>query len=581
MHPKATTSRTTTSTMTSTMTSMTISKRMMISRRLLRAPFLTGAFNGILEATVFDRIRDAAVLVSACVAACLLTLSCTEDEVHVPPTPGLLTMQETGGGVSRPVPRVTLPASWDENWFASPAVYDLDNDGAAEIIASRHSVLYVWDTAGTLLWRAPVGENASSGNDHGSSRMYCSPAVGDLDGDGMGEIAIAYSYRAAVYEHDGMLKAGWPRPFPGATDEIRSIAAADIDNDTRHEILVVKTSHGPVTMVWDIDGSAVPGWPQADDAEGKNDFGGYNQNIGAADLDRDGYPDIVSTYDICHIGVFRPDGSSWLADTMFAGTYASSVPLFHDIELAKQGWGPDGNDRDELTDSPPAFADMDNDGRPEIVVFSDHELAGEYRNRGNSLWVLNPDMTRVPAFAQPLTTGMPLYTGYEENIVQVAPAPCIAPIAGQPHVVVPSYDGFLRCYAPDASVLWRVQFDVTGGAFIGCGEAVAGDLNGDGAVELVFTTYSTMESVSHLVILGCDGALLHRVPIEGRGSMAAPTLADVDGDGVLEIVVSLKDHLGGGLGGVQVWDVPSATAGPLPWPTGRGNYCRTGEPSGS
>jgi hypothetical protein len=31
---------------------------------------------------------------------------------------------------------------------------------------------------------------------------------------------------------------------------------------------------------------------------------------------------------------------------------ASSVPMFHDIALAKQGWGNDGTDRDEFTDLP-------------------------------------------------------------------------------------------------------------------------------------------------------------------------------------------------------------------------------------
>jgi hypothetical protein len=410
--------------------------------------------------------------------------------------------------------------------------------------------------------------------------MYCSPVVGDLDNDGLGEIAIAYSNRAAVYEHDGMLKAGWPQAFPGASDEIRSIAASDLDNDGRCEVLVVKTDAGPVAMVWNIDGVGAPGWPQADSAAGKNDFGGYNQNIGVADLDGDGSPDVVATYDICHIGVFYADGRSWQADTMFTGTYSSSVPLFHDIDLAVQGWGADMNDRDELTDSPPAFADMDNDGLPEIIVFSDHERAGEYEILGNSLWVLNPDMTRVPAFAVPLTTGPALFTTYYNNIVQVAPSPCIITTGADPLIVVPSYDGMLRCYRADATTAWSVQFDTPGGAFIGCGEAAAGDLNADGAVELVFTTYSTSEGVSHLVVLGVDGVLYHRIPIEGRGSMSAPTIADVDGDGVLEIVISLKDRLGSGLGGVQIWDVASASAGgPLPWPTGRGNCFRTGEPS--
>ena len=66
------------------------------------------------------------------------------------------------------------------------------------------------------------------------------------------------------------------------------------------------------------------------------------------------------------------------------------------------------------------------------------------------------------------------------------------------------------------------------------------------------------------------------MPLEKRGSMAAPAIADVDNDGVLEIIVSLKDTIGKGAGGVQIYDVSSAKSGCLEWPTGRGNYLRTG-----
>jgi hypothetical protein len=50
----------------------------------------------------------------------------------------------------------------------------------------------------------------------------------------------------------------------------------------------------------------------------------------------------------------------------------------------------------------------------------------------------------------------------------------------------------------------------------------------------------------------------------------------VDDDGVMEIIISLKDVLGGGNGGVQIWDIESAKAQKCDWPTGRGNYLRTG-----
>jgi hypothetical protein len=433
-----------------------------------------------------------------------------------------------------------------------------------------------------------VGEDAASSNDHGSSRQYASPVVGDLDGDGDGEIAIAYSNKVAVYDHTGLLLTGWPRSFPGPDGEIRSIATADLDQDGTYEILAVKTSSGPVTVAWHLDGSVASGWPQVQDCTNCNDFGGYNQNIGAADLDGDRIPAVVSTYDICHIGIMYADGSPVMAHEMFwqppdpdpHPEPASGVPMFHDIDLAIQGWGPNGNDRDEFTDSPPVFGDVDGDGLPEVILYSDHERAGEYVNRGNCLWVLNPDMTRVAGFETPICSGTPLYAGYENNIVQVAPAPALADLAGdfRPEIIVPSYDGVMRCYSPEGVLIWSYVFDTGEEDFLGASGAVAGDLNSDGSSEIVFCTYSTAQNVSHLVVLSADGTQLHKILLAKRGSMAPPTLADVDGDGDVEIVVSLKDTLGGGVGGVQIWDVASAAAGQLPWPTGRGNLLRDGHP---
>jgi hypothetical protein len=475
--------------------------------------------------------------------------------------------------------RQTLPASWDENWFASPAVYDLDGDGSAEIVAARASVLYVWSSDGGALWHTPAGESASTASsDHGSNRQYASPVVGDFDGNGAAEIAIAYGNQVALYDHNGELLPGWPAIFPGSAGEIRSLAAADLNQDGTLEILAVKTNSGPVTVAWYLNGSVVPGWPQAD-CDGCNDFGGYNQNIGAADLTGDGRPEVISTYDMCAIGFMSGDGVQLRANAVFGDVVVSAVPMFHDLTLAMQGWGADGNDRDEFTDSAPVFGDIDGDGSLEVVLYSDHERAGIAEIEGNCLWVLNPDMTRPAGFSTPLCSDAALFTGYENNIVQVAPSPALGQLSGdeRPEIIVPSYDGNLYAYSPDGAVLWTYRFDSAGGNFIGASGAAIGDLNNDGAAEVVFNTYSTAADVSHLIILDADGALLHKISLSGRGSMSVPTLADVDGDGVLEILLSLKDALGSGVGGVQIWNVKSAQKNYLPWPTARGNDLRTGE----
>jgi hypothetical protein len=56
----------------------------------------------------------------------------------------------------------------------------------------------------------------------------------------------------------------------------------------------------------------------------------------------------------------------------------------------------------------------------------------------------------------------------------------------------------------------------------------------------------------------------------GIGIAAAPSIADVDRDGRLDIVVTTFDH------GIDVYRVPRSNTRSLPWPTGRGNLLRSG-----
>jgi hypothetical protein len=480
--------------------------------------------------------------------------------------------------VSQPELKTTLPASWDESWFGSPVAYDLDGDGAMEIIAARGSVLYVWNAKGDLAWRAAVGKDGTQDEAHGSARQYAGPVVGAFAPHGKGRIAVAYDNKAAVYDDSGRILPGWPRTFPGPTGEIRSLAAADLDGDDTLEIIAEKTGAGPATMAWRLDGTDLAGWPQAKDCEQCNQFGGYDQNLGVADLDGDGKPEVVSTYDASYIGVMHADGKPVHADTGFTGPYASSVPFFHDLDLARQGWGEDGNDRDEFTYSSPSFGDLDGDGHPEIILYSNHEKAGDTTTYGNCLWALHADMTRAAGFGKPHCSDAPIFTGYYNNVMETAPAPAIGNIAGdaRPEIVAASNDGTMRAFSPDGAELWKYAYDVNGEPWIMASEPVIGDLNDDGIPEITFTTYSVDQGVSHLTILDNNGRMQRKVVLPNRGAMASPALADVDGDGKLDILISLKDVVGGGLGGVQIWTVASAGGAKPAWPMARGNPLRTG-----
>lgn len=501
----------------------------------------------------------------------------------------------SSGPVQAPVLRDTLPGSWDENWLGSPAVADLDGDGKNEIIATRHSVLYVWNADGSLKWQTAWGSSASTSPEHGSTRMWASPVVGNFDSDPQLEIAVGADAdgesgtNVAVYDHEGELMPGWPAHFGGA-HEVRSITAGDLDGDGTAEIVVNKTSDGPATAVYRLDGTLRPGWPQVDHAicdppapaEPCWDFGGYNQNIAVGDVDGDGFLDVVSSYDAIGFGIFDRDGRPFPTDGSFSDRVVTAVEAYHDIELSKQGWGK--GDRSEFTYSPPVIADVDADGDMEIVLVGDHEHSDSTDNRGVTFWVLNRDMTRPSGWESPKDTGMPLVNEDKgQNIVPTQPSPAVGNIDEDPglEIIAPAYDGNLYAFGSKGVLLWKYQFAAVAAPYTGASEPVIADLNGDGHPEVVLVTFSSgapkvPETPAHLIVLNGNGAELHKVALSGRGSMAAPTVADVDGDGALEIVVSLKDSLGAGKGGVQVWDVAGSSSNCLTWPTGRGNVLRQG-----
>ncbi len=140
-------------------------------------------------------------------------------------------------------------------------------------------------------------------------------------------------------------------------------------------------------------------------------------------------------------------------------------------------------------------------------------------------------------------------------------------------MVFAGYDGRIHAVAADRSELWTSDYAVDGRALTG--GVVVADLSADGVPEIVFTTYSPDEGGGALHVLSAAGKPIHRIALPRRGSMAVPTVGDTDGDGTLEIVVSLKDALPGDEA-VHVYAVPGSKPNCLLWPTGRANNFRNG-----
>jgi hypothetical protein len=169
------------------------------------------------------------------------------------------------------------------------------------------------------------------------------------------------------------------------------------------------------------------------------------------------------------------------------------------------------------------------------------------------------------------------------------PAPVAADIEGddRPEILGPINDGYLYAYSPEGRLLWRYHY-ARGIPLTYASEPAVVDLTGDGRPEIVFGVWSDSPGDGRLVILSAGGSVLHDVALPGQaengngvGAAACPTIADVDGDGQLEILVLTIDH------GLDVFTVPGSSANctvagadadlyPGLWTTGRGNYLRNG-----
>jgi hypothetical protein len=490
-----------------------------------------------------------------------------------------------GGGaetVQEPTLLATLFDSWHEAWLGSPVVADLDGDGTHEILAARGSMVLGWHLDGEVVRRLETE----------GGRIWSSPVVADLVGSSPG-LEVAATSRGSIYawSAQGELLPGFPYEW---RDELRSLAAGDIDGDGDLELVAVTTSplsaqgQRDIIIAVHADGSPVAGFPpNTTGSAGCDDAcyvtGGYDQNVALGDVDGDGKMDILAPHDNAYMSLHRGTGEAFDAAPIFEDrTKFSGIRFLHDYAQAQQGWAEDeaNSNQAHFTNSAPAIADHDGDGTYELIVLASvQNTSQDDRFRGVALWVLNEDGTRPAAWVEPFhapdyLAGLWDFEG--TNVVGATNQVTVADIDPEragPEFVFAGFDGKIHCVDASRNEVWQATYTtddrvLTGGVLVV-------DLSGDGTPEVVFATYSPDEDKGHLFVMDAGGNELHRLALPKRGAMPVPTVADVDGDGQLEIVVSLKDGEDQERQ-VLVYSVPGSSDNCMLWPTARGNHLRNG-----
>lgn len=482
-------------------------------------------------------------------------------------------------------------ASWCETgWYSSPAAVDVNGDGTAEVIAAAYSAWALNGTTGALVWRA--------GNT--SNRAWPGIAIADLERDGFNEIVVARSGPwVTAYRLDGSVK--WERQPSGAGGEYRGLLVADLDNNASSREVVVTRAYGSATNTWVLNssGTTLPGWPRQDAGSSTGyAWGVYNNNAAAGNLIGSAALELVVPSDVHYINAYARDGSALPASpSVYPGKTWGRVGVWESLTTELRGWGECDGVRPEsyranFADGPAVITDVNGDGVNEVIVTGNmYNCIDGYPSQYMALFLFNADRTR---FVQdgfdwsqnPLDTGAPIAEDY--NVIEsVSPSPVAADLDGDglKEILYASYDGRLHAFWLDKTEHEGWPFSVyhpAEGFYRFASEPAVADLNNDGKAEVIFASWTQKGSGAwgKLHILAWDGSPLFEVTLPAprsggvtwNGAMAAPTLANIDADPDLEVILNTSSA------GTVVYDLPGSTGARVLWGTGRGNYGRTGSP---
>lgn len=471
-------------------------------------------------------------------------------------------------------------SSWCQTgWYGSPAVADLDADNKPEVIWGSYDVVAVNGEDGTLQWRA------ASGN-----RVWGGVSVVDLTGDGSLEVVAGRSGDSlTVYNAAGGTL--WSRN-PFGAGELRTQAVADLDNDGRYEVIVGRAGSGgdEQIQVYDASGNVRSGFRAPHAGAPGYGWGLYNQNLAIGDITGDGLKDLIVPTDTHYITGLDAFGNQLPVHTRYgAGKIWRQVGVHVSDAVDLRGYANCGTEhRPNFANSSPAIGDLDGNGTLEVVVIGNvyNCAASPYASLYEAPFIFNADRSRWAAsgfdwtvIATPPAPAAPRSEDY--NVIESAePNAVLADLDGdgKREILYPSYDGRLHAFWLDKTEKhsWPYELDVAGQLRF-ASEPTVVDLDGDNLAEVIVTTWTRKGSNTggQLLILSYQGTLLAAVDLPraasstSGGALGAPTVANIDADADLEVVVGTINN------GLVAYDLPNTAQARVIWGTGRGGLTRT------
>lgn len=249
------------------------------------------------------------------------------------------------------------------SFWGAPNIYDLDNDNTNEVFfvsgrgdhGSDYGTVFGFFHDTEELYDIDENPTSISGFANTGISMTCSPAIGDIDHDGIAEVLVAtrmgdpdvaakrrlFVYKNEDADEDSKPDLMWEKQI--AFKNFNGVVLDDLNNDGYMEI-IVPNQKGDIIEIFDYLGNDYPGWPVTTN-ESPVDNKAVSMPV-VADLDDDGDKEIVIGME-GGIYIWNSDGTDYL-----------------------QGQNPVNTGVGGRLDCPVIVADIDNDFDYEILFMS-------------------------------------------------------------------------------------------------------------------------------------------------------------------------------------------------------------------
>ncbi len=319
-----------------------------------------------------------------------------------------------------------------------------------EIEPPFYGRIYAWNSSGQLLAGFPITN--TGGQIRGHLTLGDLNNDGDLEiAAGLDSPNTGVAPRVGIWNPDGTTYSGWPKTTACAISifycNISSIVMSDVDKDSNLDIIAATNNRiipydsrvAPNLYIWESNGSSVPGWPNADE----KDTAIIGQ-IAVGDLNGDTYPDIVTGRDYNRLFAFNRlggninnywphyvwypyDAGNWyedqiefprsspaLADLNQDGNleyivpghrrealppysytnpalliYNTNATRFTGWETPAQGYSLSWVSNTTRMIEAPVIADLNGDGKPEIIIATQDGYVRAYNAEKQKLWEYN------------------------------------------------------------------------------------------------------------------------------------------------------------------------------------------------